>query len=101
MTSAVDELYKAHAVSDIALRHAERLDALEAENARLKAELAWMQGRDMNAAEQPCMGCGKPLLVENAWMDDGCPCNTPAGVNNLNLYRWRLLHELQQKQQRR
>lgn len=50
--------------------------------------------------EQPCGGCGKPLLIENAWMEDGCPCNTPAGVNNLNLYRWRLLHELQQRQAR-
>ncbi len=31
-------------------------------------------------------------------MEDGCPCNTPAGVNNLNLYRWNLLHKLQQQQ---
>lgn len=52
---------------------------------------------DYNATEQPCAGCGKPLLLENAWMEDGCPCNTPAGINNHNLYRWRLLHELQQK----
>lgn len=59
-----------------------------------------MEGRDMDAPEQPCGGCGKPLLIENAWMEDGCPCNTPAGVNNLNLYRWRLLHELQQQQNR-
>lgn len=38
--SAVTDLYEAHAVSDIALRHAERLDTLEAENERLRAELA-------------------------------------------------------------
>lgn len=56
-----------------------------------------MRGSDRNAVEQPCRGCGKALVVENAWMEDGCPCNTPAGVNNLNLYRWKLLHDLQQQ----
>jgi hypothetical protein len=45
-----------------------------------------------------CAGCGKPLLIENAWMTDGCPCNTPLGVNSMNETRWRLLMELQQKQ---
>ena len=75
-------------------------DELLARAERAEAELAGMQGKDMNAVERPCCGCGKPLLVENAWMEDGCPCNTPAGVNNLNLYRWRLLHELQQQQAR-
>jgi len=49
------------------------------------------------ASAEPCRGCGAPLLLENAWMFDGCPCNTPAGVNDGNLYRWRLLGELQQK----
>lgn len=66
----------------------------------MPSHVASMEGSDMRAPEQPCGGCGKPLLIENAWMEDGCPCNTPAGVNNFNLYRWRLLHELQQKQSR-
>lgn len=51
-------------------------------------------------AEDNCRGCGKPLLLENAWMTDGCPCNTPLGVNSLNETRWRLLMQLQQKQSR-
>jgi hypothetical protein len=45
-----------------------------------------------------CGYCGNVLLVENAWMTDGCPCNSPMGVNNSNETRWRLLMELQQKQ---
>ena len=57
-----------------------------------------MLGSDRNAVEQACYGCQQPLLLENAWMEDGCPCNTRAGVNNLNLYRWKLLHDLQQAQ---
>jgi hypothetical protein len=28
-----------------------------------------------------CNGCGNPLLLENLFVDDGCPCNTPRGVN--------------------
>lgn len=28
-----------------------------------------------------CRGCGKLLLPENGWMEDGCPCNSPAGCN--------------------
>ncbi len=28
-----------------------------------------------------CNGCGKSLLLENLYVDDGCPCNTPRGVN--------------------
>jgi hypothetical protein len=28
-----------------------------------------------------CNGCGAPLLLENLFCDDGCPCNTPRGVN--------------------
>ena len=51
------------------------------------------------AEAEPCRGCGKPLLRENAGMWDGCPCNTDAGVNDGNLYRWRLLSQLQQAQQ--
>ena len=30
---------------------------------------------------EKCNGCGKPLLLENLYCDDGCPCNTPRGVN--------------------
>jgi len=45
-----------------------------------------------------CRGCGKPLTIENAWMTDGCPCNSPLGVNNANETRWRLLMQLQQQQ---
>lgn len=45
-----------------------------------------------------CLGCGQPLTVENAWMTDGCPCNTSLGVNSMNETRWRLLMELQQRQ---
>lgn len=47
-----------------------------------------------------CQGCGERLLVENAWMTDGCPCNTALGVNSLNETRWRLLMQLQQEQSR-
>jgi hypothetical protein len=28
-----------------------------------------------------CVDCKKPLLPENAWMTNGCPCNVPAGPN--------------------
>lgn len=47
-----------------------------------------------------CRGCGKPLIVENAWMADGCPCNSALGVNSMNETRWRLLMQLQQRQER-
>lgn len=47
-----------------------------------------------------CLGCGEPLLVENAWMTDGCQCNSKLGVNNQNETRWRLLMTLQQRQSR-
>lgn len=49
-------------------------------------------------ADPNCKGCGKPLTIDNAWMTDGCPCNTPLGINNPNGTRWRLLMELQQRQ---
>ncbi len=48
-----------------------------------------------------CDGCGKPLLLENAWMTDGCPCNSPLGCNSMNETRWRLLMQLQQEQSRK
>lgn len=47
-----------------------------------------------------CKGCGKPLVVENAWLTDGCACNSPLGVNSMNETRWRLLMELQRQQAR-
>lgn len=47
-----------------------------------------------------CAGCGKPLVIENAWMTDGCPCNSGLGVNSMNETRWRLLMDLQQEQSR-
>lgn len=47
-----------------------------------------------------CSGCGKPLTIENAWMTDGCSCNSGLGVNSMNETRWRLLMELQQRQAR-
>jgi hypothetical protein len=31
-----------------------------------------------------CKGCYKPLLRKNAWMMDGCPCNTASGINDGN-----------------
>ncbi len=46
-----------------------------------------------------CAGCGEPLALENAWMTDGCPCNHALGVNSMNETRWRLLMQLQQRQQ--
>lgn len=51
-------------------------------------------------AEPNCKGCGKQLTIENAWMTDGCPCNTPLGINSMNETRWRLLMDLQQQQSR-
>ena len=44
-------------------------------------------------AEPNCKGCGKPLTLENASLTDGCPCNSPLGVNSMNETRWRLLME--------
>lgn len=40
-----------------------------------------------------CGGCGVALQPANAWMQDGCPCNTPRGVNDGNqlISHWRLL----------
>ncbi len=28
-----------------------------------------------------CNGCGTPLLLQNMYVDDGCPCNTQRGIN--------------------
>lgn len=38
----------------------------------------------MNAATtipEKCNACGRPLLLVNLFVDDGCPCNSPRGVN--------------------
>lgn len=51
-------------------------------------------------ATEYCYGCGGELILENAWMADGCPCNSPAGCNATNVGRWRLLERLQQEHQR-
>lgn len=49
-------------------------------------------------ASPNCKGCGKLLTVENAWMSDGCPCNSKLGINSMSETRWRLLMQLQQEQ---
>jgi len=49
-------------------------------------------------ADPNCKGCGKPLVLENSWMTDGCPCNSALGTNSMNETRWRLLMQLQQQQ---
>jgi len=49
-------------------------------------------------ADPNCKGCGNPLIVENSWMTDGCPCNSALGTNSMNETRWRLLMQLQQQQ---
>lgn len=51
-------------------------------------------------ADPNCYGCAQPLELKNAWMADGCPCNTRLGVNSMNETRWRLLMQLQQKDSR-
>jgi hypothetical protein len=33
-------------------------------------------------AAPKCSGCGKPLLAENFWIADGCPCYAPRGINH-------------------
>jgi hypothetical protein len=30
---------------------------------------------------EKCKSCGQPLLLENLYCDDGCPCNAPRGIN--------------------
>ena len=47
-------------------------------------------------ADPNCKGCGKPLLLKNAMVTDGCGCNTPLGVNSMNETRWRLLMQYAQ-----
>lgn len=49
---------------------------------------------------EACRGCGQPLLEDNCWMYDGCPCNSPAGVNagNQIISDWRI-HRLNRQVQ--
>ena len=52
-------------------------------------------------AHPDCACCGQSLTMVNAWMTDGCPCNSKLGVNSMNETRWRLLMQLQQEQSHR
>lgn len=47
---------------------------------------AWNRRAPLLAAQPigiwpSCHGCGKLLLMENLFVDDGCPCNSARGVN--------------------
>lgn len=44
---------------------------------RFRAEIAALNNWDSR-----CRGCGKPLVPENSRIADGCPCNTPRGINH-------------------
>jgi hypothetical protein len=33
-------------------------------------------------ATRVCIGCGEFLKLENFRIADGCPCNTPRGINH-------------------
>lgn len=44
-----------------------------------EAGVASVKGNDQPVE---CRGCRKELKPENAWMTDGCPCNSPCGVND-------------------
>lgn len=46
---------------------------------------------ELDAERLFCKGCGNELLAENCWMDDGCQCNMPRGVNygNQQISEWR------------
>lgn len=37
---------------------------------------------DIFAPPDLCRGCGKMLLPENRLISDGCPCNSPRGINH-------------------
>lgn len=37
---------------------------------------------DCHVYRNACQGCGKPILKANLTMSDGCPCNSPRGVNH-------------------
>lgn len=54
--------------------------ALEQHEA-IKASVAQSIEKAIEDPVANCNGCGAPLKPENAWMEDGCPCNSPRGVN--------------------
>jgi len=57
-------------------------EKVEYVRADLVAPMLAAQGEEKPIGYWPaCHGCGKPLLMENLFVDDGCPCNTPRGVN--------------------
>ena len=37
---------------------------------------------EVTPAHPVCRGCNQPLKAENAWMSDGCPCNSERGINH-------------------
>lgn len=37
--------------------------------------------RNPRSFPRECRACREPLLIENVYCDDGCPCNSPRGVN--------------------
>jgi hypothetical protein len=95
-----------------AIRHLINFDLPDTETDRLKMErdelIATKQATVQWATDEinrlkdarhsrVCAGCGQPLVAENAWMEDGCPCNSPAGCNdgNQQISEWR--REAQQK----
>lgn len=58
------------------------------------AFIRWAQDlkhRATAATGETCNGCNKPLSPENAWMEDGCPCNSIKGCNdgNQTISQWR------------
>ncbi len=38
--------------------------------------------RCMERKPEPCRACGEPLWPKNERIADGCPCNSPRGVNH-------------------
>ena len=40
----------------------------------------WSDGYNPNIPRN-CTACGELLLLENLYVDDGCPCNSARGVN--------------------
>lgn len=69
---------------------------------KLKAKQAELEAKSLAGfySDPNCRGCGEPLTIDNAWMVDGCPCSSPAGVNTRSERRWALLMQLQQLQAR-
>jgi hypothetical protein len=42
----------------------------------------WYPGEDTYSNPYLCRACGAMLLPENRRIADGCPCNSPRGVNH-------------------